>query len=108
MANKRVHILERDGEFLVLPTMIEMTTADNLRIVNQTQEDLIWIVSPAATGPFGNAQVADVVKAKGGPLHIPKAASNAAALGVYEYQIIMLKSGKKAKGNSDPVIIIDT
>ena len=28
--------------------------------------------------------------------------------GIYEYQILMLKSGKSAKGNSNPAIIIDS
>jgi hypothetical protein len=27
--------------------------------------------------------------------------------GVFDYQVLMIKSGKKAKGNSDPVIVIE-
>jgi hypothetical protein len=51
--------------------------------------------------------VGDVVKKKGGNPHAGKAVGNSAKEGVYDFQVVMLKTGKKAKGHSDPMVIID-
>jgi len=105
-ADKRVQIVEKDGEFYAEPGSIELDPGSpsnkTLKIVNRTGEDLTWVVTN--TTLFG-AVVAETVAARG--ISTLKTVAAAAPAGVYEYQIIM-KSGKKAKGNSDPVIIIDT
>jgi hypothetical protein len=105
MAKKRkVLVLFKDGEFVVDPPTVELEfqggNGDQLRLVNRTNEDLVWSLEDAAA--FG-APILEIVKSnKLSPL---KTAAN--ITGVFEYQVLMIKSGKKAKGNSDPVIIIE-
>ena len=105
-ADKRVQIIERDGEFYADPPYVELDpgSANNskMKIVNRTDQECTWVVT--STTLFQGGIVAEPVAAKG--LSTLKTVANAAAPGVYEYQVIM-KNGKKAKGNSDPVIIID-
>jgi hypothetical protein len=72
-----------------------------MKIVNRTGEECTWVVTNVTL--FGGI-VAEPIPAKG--ISSLKTVAAAAPVGVYEYQVIM-KSGKKAKGNSDPVIIID-
>ncbi len=101
-ATKKVNVVERGGEFLVLPPMIEISlngggAADKLKIKNHTNEALVWI-SPE----FG---VTELVLA-----HTESSIKSPAATttpGAYDYQIFMVSSSKKAKGNSDPMVIID-
>jgi hypothetical protein len=102
-ADKRVQIVERSGEFFAEPGTVELDGNQSLKIVNRTDEDLLWVVPNAAV--FG-AVVTETVLSK--KLSSIKQVVNNPAAGIYEYQILMLKSGKKAKGNSDPVIIIDS
>lgn len=105
----KVHVVERNSEFLVWPPIVELEQGDSLEIVNTTAEDLAWAV-PA--GAFGPDAWAEAVQKRGGKGHTPKqvpprGGNQSATPGPYEYQIVMLKSGKKAKGNSDPMVIID-
>jgi hypothetical protein len=103
MAKKKIHVFDRAGEFVVEPAMTEITNAtDIVRLVNNTTEDLVWKVDDPI--PFG-AIILEVVQA--GKM---SGAKNAVA-GVNsrsDFQVLMVKSGKKARGNSDPTIIIDT
>jgi hypothetical protein len=101
---KKVFVVRRNDEFFVIPPVIDLEfkggNGDELKLQNKTDEDLLWVVSDAIA--FGNA-VQEIVAAKG--TSTAKTAQNVSDL--FEYQVLMLKSGKKAKGNSDPVIIIE-
>ena len=105
-ADKRVQIIERDGEFYAEPPYIELDPGSGnnskMKIVNRTDQECTWLVTN--TTLFQGGIVAEPVAAKS--LSAVKTINNAVPAGVYEYQVIM-KNGKKAKGNSDPVIIID-
>lgn len=113
MAKVKVVIVEQNGEFFVQPAVAVLDTSgtlantDKLKIFNSTSEDLVVRISNTAvfdtTGTNKSPQLEDV--ASGASTMRQVAAS--ATLGRYEYEIFMRKSGKKAKGNSDPVIIID-
>jgi hypothetical protein len=104
MAKKKVMVLEKDGEFFVDPPAVELEfklgNPDELKLINRTNEDLVWRVEDATA--FGAAVLEIVQKKKISPA---KTVQNVS--GVFEYQVLMIKSGKKAKGNSDPVIIIE-
>ena len=107
MAETKVYVVARDGEFFVFPPAIVLTDDDVLKIMNMTKEDLAFVVP--TNDPFGT-DVCDVVKKKGsnqphGGRQVAKGQKQKPD--VYTYQITMLQSGKKAKGNSDPMIIID-
>jgi hypothetical protein len=105
MAKKRkVLVLFKDGEFVVDPPTVELEfqggNGDQLRLVNRTNEDLVWsLEDPAAFG----ASILEIVKSN----KFSQVKTAASITGVFEYQVLMIKSGKKAKGNSDPVIIIE-
>ncbi len=104
-AIKKVHVVDLKGRFRVLPPMVELVPGDTLRIVNHTGEDLAWVVSEPS---LFSGEVGEIVKRKsaGNPPQ-GRVVSKEATPGPHDYQIVMLKSGKKARGNSDPMIIID-
>jgi hypothetical protein len=106
---QKVHIYkDSDGEFRVYPPVVVLggdanaSLTDDLTLVNHTEEDLLWYVPP---GPFDAANPHSEPVKKGG-----KSASAKNALKVdvaTTYAVFMIQSGKKAKGNSDPVIIVE-
>lgn len=104
MANKKVNVVFRNGDFFVVPPRVTLKSrgtgdGDELTLENQTDEDVIWSLDDPA--PFG-APIREIVTS--GQLSAPKSARTA---GEFAYQVLMTKSGKKARGNSDPVIIIE-
>lgn len=102
---KKVHVVDLKGKFRVMPAMVELAPGDTLRIVNHTGEDLAWVVSDPS---LFSCEVGDIVKRKGaGKLHEGRVVDRKATPGPHDYQVVMLKSGKKARGNSDPMVIID-
>jgi hypothetical protein len=104
MAKKRVLVSERNGEFVVEPAITEPTGADQLRLLNNTDEDLVWIVTNGNL--FNGGAFNDTIQAH--KLSNPKNAVNTPNFADFAaYQVFMTKSGKKAKGNSDPVIIVE-
>ena len=62
-----------------------------VKVINRTNEDLVWRVEDAAE--FGAAVLEIVPRRK---ISVAKTAQNVS--GVFEYQVLMIKSGKKAKG----------
>lgn len=76
---------------------------DILKIVNSTKEDAVFYIKDTTVFGAGAAQTEVIPKGKS----ITRQLDNGAAAGSYEYQILMVGSGKKAKGNSDPVIIVE-
>jgi hypothetical protein len=101
--SRKVQVFDRGGEYFADPPVIDVAGSESVRIINHTDEELLWRVSDPA--PFG-AAVSEVIPKKSGstarsPVNTP------GLVGVFAYQLIGLSSGKKAKGNSDPVIIVE-
>src|SRR5262245_65787883 len=104
MAKKRVQVFDRNGEYVADPPLAELSSADTFKIMNNTDEDLVWVVSDSTL--FQGGAIAEVVQAR--KFSNVKNPTNAANFsGFASYQLIGTKSGKKAKGNSDPVIIVE-
>jgi hypothetical protein len=117
--SRKVHVVERNGEFFVEPPVIDLNgvavpanggqgqpgqPAETLRLVNHTDEDLLWVVADATL--FNGGAFTLQVSAKSmSPVKTPVNTQGFA--GFTRYQVLMLQSGKKAKGNSDPVIIVE-
>ena len=109
MAKKvRVHVYESDSEFRVFPPVIELDASgpkDDLDFVNHTAEDMVCYFD---AGLLGAGAISEAVGKQGGKSGIKKPHSQGAGnLKIAKYQVFMVQSGKKAKGNSDPVIIIE-
>lgn len=104
MPKVRVHIVVlADGEFGVQPPVVSADKNDSITVINTTAEDAVFRFETTTVFQGGDQTVS--LKANGGKKNLPIAGT--APDGVYPYQVVMLKSGKKAKGNSDPSIIID-
>lgn len=103
MPKVRVHVVQlADGEFAVQPAAVSADKNDSVTVINMTDEDLVFRFEH--TTVFNGGEKLEVVKSK---QKKNIAIVNTAPDGVYPYQVVMLKSGKKAKGNSDPALIID-
>jgi hypothetical protein len=105
----KVYVFENDGEFRVHPALIELngdsTGGDDIEFVNNTDEDLVFFFRHDL---FDNDGFAEAVKKKGKKTTSKKAKSQGNGnVTVSAYQVLMMPSGKKAKANSDPVIIIE-
>lgn len=106
MANQKAHVVKRNDTFFVLPPMVDLSPGDKWKVVNHTAEDLWLTISPLLIDDGSPNPVSISQSIASGRNSLLKIHNNA-PLGAYEYQIIMLKSGTKAKGNSDPMVIID-
>jgi hypothetical protein len=110
-ANRKKMIVYKtsDGEFRVQPPVVDLdfldpNGAEVFVLRNHTDEDLVVYIGPNA---FGASAVAEPLLQKG---KLTKTATSQGILGTvnsYTLQIFGTVSGKKAKGNSDPVIIIE-
>ena len=109
MAKKRVNVFERGGEYVVDTPILEVGGADTVRIINHTDEDLIWRVNDNTVFTGGNPVLETVPKRGNGPgSSAAKNVVNTANFFVaVSYQLIGVNTGKKAKGNSDPVLIVE-
>ncbi len=110
MAKVNVFIVQQDGEFVVQPaiTVLDPAAGDKLKIFNMTKDDIVFRLDlpVGSASPFtaaGNESLDDIPK--GGVL--TRQVLGAAPAATYTYEIFMRQSGKKAKGNSDPMLIID-
>ena len=101
MATIRAYVYKQDGIFdsyRVFPPVVILGKNDEFELVNVTDKDADLKI-PA--GPFGEP-ISETVK-KNGKHSTPKKPKD--GLFVVEYEVKV--DGKKAEGNSDPVIIID-
>lgn len=114
MAGKgyKIHVYQdSDGEFRVHPPVIEVNAdggggnKDNVTFVNYTSEDLVYVMGPNVL----SASIETGSAPKNGGKSVAKDVHSGASGNsrLFSYQVIMTQSGKKAKGNSDPVIIIE-
>ena len=102
MAKQKVYVYKETAgidSYRVYPGVVVLAKNDQLELVNVSGAAAKWKV-PA--GPFSNSPTDDLVKDKHGKTNT--VLGNAAAQAV-EYVVEV--NGKKAHGNSDPVIIID-
>ena len=103
MAKKvRVYVYletEHIDEYRVYPGVVVLEKNDELELVNVSGDEATWKM-PA--GPFSGEAVTEKVPNKKGKTKKVLADAEAQAV---EY--VVLVKGKKAQGNSDPVIIID-
>ena len=102
MAKVRVHITESGGDFFVQPPVISAEAGDVIKIINTTNEDLVFRMDNAVLGAADQTKVIKK-KDRGGVTVLGTAVAGTSV----SYQILMIDSGKKAKGNSDPLLIID-
>ena len=114
-SNKKAYVYaDPEGVLRVYPPVVVLEkdannppSNDTLTIVNLTNDEVVLAVPKGALKePQGGADVVAKLIGKGN-------GNNTATLatkdnGAYAYSVLEPKSGKKAKGNSDPVIIIDT
>lgn len=109
-ANKKKLIVytASDGELRVQPPVIDLDFADTngpeqLVIRNLAGEDLVMYVGANA---FGANPVGEPIL-KGARVTKPVVTQGAGVTNTYALQLFGAQSGKKAKGNSDPVIIVE-
>jgi hypothetical protein len=103
MANVWVY-KDSDDEYRVYPPVVVLRKNDDLEIGNTTDEDLEWSTSQDALNP-ASGKVGSGKKEKAG-----KARDQKKKYSAYSYTVTMtltIGTKKKAKGNSDPVIIIE-
>jgi hypothetical protein len=99
----RVSVVKPKGssDFLVQPAICYAEPGDIFRLFNMTNEKLRVEFTKAPFPPDGKKKTVD--KGEEVSLDIPLDARK----GRHSYQIHMIKSGVLAKGNSDPVIVVD-
>lgn len=105
MPKIKVHVVKSGQDFFVQPAIVAVEKNDQLRIINATEESLVFHVKDTAILKTDTDQTK--VVAKNDRVTIDLTGNTLTDGKQFEYQIFMLESGKKAKGNSDPVLIID-
>lgn len=103
---KKVHIFENDGEYRVHPatTQLDANNNDEIEFVNHTiDQDVVFYFGPGLVDTDGFAEAVP----KNKPKKKKAKQSTPGNFRISSYQVILLPSCKRAKGNSDPVIIID-
>ena len=103
MATRVVHVYKNGASYFAYPPVTVLRGGvDQIKVVNHTAEEVQWSVGH---GPFDAARAhSEKVAKDGGVSSSQKARRIRAAI---PYKIVGVKSGKRAKGNSDPVVIID-
>lgn len=107
MPDKKVHVYESsDHEYRVEPPLIELnrTAGDVLKVKNHSKDDLVIFVQAGAFHA-SNPEVKALKGKDTATFAVPVAQTTSGTL--YEYQVINPKTGKKGKGNSDPVLIVE-
>ncbi len=103
MATRVVHVYKNGASYFAYPpVMVLRGGVDRVKIVNHTTEQIQWSVGH---GPFSAVRAhSEMIAKDGGVSSSQKARRIRAAI---PYKLLGAKSGKRAKGNSDPVVIID-
>lgn len=106
MAIQKVKVFAHGFRLIVFPAVVVLREGDEMQVINTTDEELEWKVPK---GPFSaNAEHKERVKKES---TVKKAVTGKAR--AYDYEVIGKRRfrGKllriRAKGNSDPMIIID-
>jgi hypothetical protein len=106
MADRKVHVYESsDHEYRVEPKLVELKQgADTLKVKNHSNDELVFFVTSGAFNA-NNPQVTSLPPKVMTTVGVPISQGSSGTL--YVYQIMHPQSGKKAKANSDPVLIIE-
>ena len=97
-----VYVYESDGELRVFPPVVVLKTNDSsLEIVNMSDEDVSWTV-PKSVFPGKHNKDLNPGQRHSHP-NQPKTGDK----GVTRHWVTGKDSARRAKGNSDPIIIID-
>ena len=106
MADRKVHVYESsDNEYRVEPKLVELRQGvDTLKVRNHSNDELVFFVTSGAFNA-ANPQVMSLPAKTLTTVGVPIVQGVSGTL--YVYQVIHPKSGKKAKANSDPVLIIE-
>ena len=106
MPDQKVHVYESsDNEYRVEPPLIEVkAVTDTMKVRNHSNDDMVFYV---IGGAFlaSNPVIVALPPKKLTTIGTPVTQATTGTL--YTYQIINPKNGKKAKGNSDPVLIVE-
>jgi hypothetical protein len=106
--NLHVYVYESDGELRVYPPLVTADGGgpDKLVLHNNTNDDLVFCFGPKslhATDPIFHG-VNSKTMVTTGPV---KSQGGTGSAEMFPFQVVAFKSGKKAKGNSDPMLIIE-
>jgi hypothetical protein len=104
MSEVPVRISRKDGSFIARPAKVHLHPGDTFVLTNNTNQPLVFRLDSRV--PFGSQpRLAEIGKGK----TMRRRARRPSWTGHKEfaYQILMIESGRKARGNSDPVIVID-
>lgn len=103
---KKVHIYESDGEYRAHPPLVELDggTSEQLVIKNNTGDDLVFYIGAKAL--HATDPVAKPIES-GKKITVTAVSQGAGNSNAYPYHVLVPKSGKKVKGNSDPVLIVE-
>ena len=103
---KKVHIYESGDAYKAHPPFVELDGATNEQIVikNNTADDMVFYVGAKAF--HATDPVARPLEA-GKKITLTAQSQGAGNSNAFPYHVIVPKSGKKVKGNSDPVLIIE-
>ena len=92
------------GEYRVHPAVVVVTGGQKFRVFNATGVALTVTVPAGASKPSDPVEV-DIPTEKHKDIKSRSQGSDNTR--AYSYRVVVTKSGKKAHGNSDPILIIE-
>ena len=92
------------GEYRVHPAVVVLEGGDKLRVVNATDVALKVTVPAGASKPSDPVEV-DIPTEKHKDIKSRSQGSDNTR--AYSYRVVVTRSGKRARGNSDPILIIE-
>lgn len=113
MANQNLHVyvVDVDGELRVIPPITKADGSgnagnrDKLVLHNNTTEDFVFCFGPRSVHAANPTFINVAPGGTSAPTEVITKGNGNAEL--FTYQAVAYKSGKKAKGNSDPILIIE-
>lgn len=100
----RVSVFKRGNDFFVEPPIAYLAGGEEFRLFNVTSEPLRLFIGASLHSTIGNGPREQQIP---GGRSLRRALPSGAPNRHHRYRVWMTKSKKWAKGNSDPVIIID-
>lgn len=107
-----VLIYEADGDYRVFPPVIRLDAAgggagaEKLTLTNMSNDDLVFYAG-ADVLDNANKPTTEAIPAGESVISKPVKSNGNGKRKIFSYQVVSPKTGKKAKGSSDPKIIID-
>jgi len=100
-----VKITRKGQSFIARPAKAPLRPGDTFILENKTDQPMVFRLESRV--PFGNQRRLVEVGERGKTMKRRARRPSWRGQREYPYQILMIESGRKAKGNSDPVIVID-